>query len=287
MEIKNARQIIIEFNDLTNSVKLKYPSIFTQEFNETKELFFDITVKPLKILVSKFRDSEYINEEISEILDIIEEKEFFQKLTELVKSYSEKIKEANAETDNPFIKIINFFKIFGKIDIPSGTINTAEELTKILDEKKTSMERFVPKDINKDVYKLLTEIKDIDSYNINFVKYTCRLYHILTNGNRNYKKEYKFKSNWPYRSQLKDFLKLELIKKFPILSRFLFYYLSILPKYRNIDSHEIPVIKRISDESQFVFIQKTGFNKETKIDIEKAHKINNTYKAFIEALNIT
>lgn len=327
--LSGMKSVVEEYFKFIERVKQINMKLFEEELNETKELFFDKTIKPINILKKKNPFINYVIEEITSSLDIItpQIKERFQKylpsVTKNIESLAEELKpyflknvnilKTSLENKTPFEEFketiekenLKFDKIIEKFKKKSQEIANAiqkenEENKLFFDEFTERMEKInaltfkvLGNNHIKLIYEYIILIKDIDSFNIQFVKFLLRLYHILTKNNRNFKankncffliapKKYDFQT----RNKLKQFLAMELKGKFPQLSNFLLKCFKY-NKFRKLDAHEIPDNIQISNDKEIVYIPQTGNKKDLEMKIELVKTIINTYSFFIEALNIS
>jgi len=327
--LTNMKNVVDEYYKFIEKVKQVNNELFEEELNETKELFFDKTIRPTNILKKKNPFIGYVIEETTSVIDIItpQIKERFQKylpsVSKNIESYTEELKphllknvnilKSSLENKIPleeFKKILEkenlkLDKIIEKFKIKSQEIANAiqkenEENNQFFGEVSERMENIKILSLKvlgnnqiKLIYAYIILIKDIDSYNIQFVKFLLRLYHILIKNNRDFKadkncfflispKKFDFKT----RENLKKFLAMSLRKKFPQLSNFLIKCFKY-NKFRRLDAHEIPDIIKISNDNEVAYIPQTGNKEDLKMNIELIKTMINTYSFFIEALNIS
>ena len=230
----------------------------------------------------------YLLENVNILKTSLENKISFEKFKETIEKENlkldkiiEKYKKKSQEITNAIQKENEENKLF--FDEVSERIEKIKALSlKILGNNHIKL-----------IYEYLILIKDIDSYNIQFVKFLLRLYHILTKNNRNFKankncffliapKKYDYQT----RNKLKRFLAMGLKRKFPQLSIFLLKCFKY-NKFRILDAHEIPDNIQISDDKQIVYIPQIGNKKDLEMNIELVETMINTCSFFIEALNIS
>ncbi|MFX1238655.1 MAG: hypothetical protein ACFE8P_13180, partial [Promethearchaeota archaeon] len=126
----------------------------------------------------------------------------------------------------------------------------------------------------------------LDSFNIMFVKYINRLFHILKYNDKNFKKhcqigEYTHKE----RFYLKNFVSKALKKDYPHLARFLLKSFK-LNKYRRVKAHENPEKIEISEDKKKAFISTVGSTRDIEMDIDEIKTLVFTYCFFIDALDL-
>lgn len=143
------------------------------------------------------------------------------------------------------------------------------------------------------VYEGLRLLKDIDSFNIQFTKFLSRLYHILTENNRDYKKKkdcYFLISPKHYNSRtrtlLKDFLRLKLRNRYQKLADFLSKIYAKFNVFRRIEAHEIPDKIKISEDKRTIYIPRAGDVPDLVMNIDELNKMMTTYFFFIDALGL-
>ncbi len=112
----------------------------------------------------------------------------------------------------------------------------------------------------------------------------ARLFHILTNGDRDFRKKSYMQINPQWidpktRNKLKKFLDLEMKTKYPELSKYL-HSMFNYNKYRKLDAHENPIVRFTNSIAYFT---KPG-KQEVEMDLNEITKITNIYSYFIESL---
>lgn len=272
--IKGVKEIIDEYSKFIKKIQLYYPLLFKEEYNETRNLFFNKEIKPIEMTVIKDTFMQLINDETIKIVNKF--KEYVPKTNNIIKSYSESIRNSK--------DLISMIKAIKKVKIPIETKKLAKEITN--DAKK--LDEFLKirnKEPSKEIYELLELMKSIDAFNINFVKYLNRLNHIFEQGNRNYYKNYLIYDTWPKRKKLKTFLKDKFSQDCPKLSRVLNIFLTVFIKFRNVDAHASPKIK-FSKNGKYAFISQIGYDKDLRMNIRKVRELTNAYIALIEAIGI-
>jgi len=245
-----------EYYNFTEKVQIQQPILFMEELNDSKALYFEKTIRPIKILSKKnalidlatnealanFNDifpsvnenlqknikkfSEYFNSYIKEVQpSIAKNLEVMSK--KLMKQISkEQYQQLLDEEQKKIEKIKLKFEI--KIQKFMEEIKNQKEenkdkkniyLKKMEDLKILLLKAYIS-DPSKIIYDYITLLKDIDSYNIQFTKFLQRLYSILIYGNRDYKNNvncYYLVKPRKYDNQTRNKLKVFLKKELSTL----------------------------------------------------------------------
>jgi len=328
IEVLNGMEnVVYEYFNFIKRVKSKNPILFKEELLESKNQLFDITIKPIKILQKKNPFFNFVISNISNNLtEIIEEykentKDYFPKFTKIIEKYGEKFiiyfekqkqlleRAKNSELDFEEFKkeiekeqfefdniIENFQKQEDLIKLEVKEYKKKfKEATKIPSENLKKLNDLISDVLSQDpsqmIYRYIVLMKDIDSFNIHFVKYLRRLFHILTMNNRDFKTKkncfylINTKKYIPPRDKLKSFLGQNLKILYPNLANFMikgFKY----NKFRRLEAHEIPDNIKISHDKEIAYIPQTGTRPELQMNIKEIKQVINTYCLFINAIGI-
>jgi len=294
-KIKNPKEIINEYFQLIESAQNNNPTLIQEEINETKQKFFDSTINPIYILIKKYNLEQQIYDETIELVALFLSylpllKEAIEKFTKIMRRQAATLK-VKSQRMKKSSKIRKTTKILNKIKkefeetVSPETFKKAEEITdlgkKILNDlNKTT---YFPEKV---IYRKLNLIKDLDAFNIDFVKYICRLNFILKNGTREYPNNIKIDYTHSKRSKLQTLLKSEISLHYPLLSDFLCKFLILLVNSRNIEAHSTPDNFKFSKNGKFVSIPIKGTNKYFIWKLSTIKKIILTYQAFVDSLGI-
>jgi len=219
----NMKKVVNECYNFMNDVEVNNNTLFAEEMEESKEFFLK-ELQPTEFL-KKDPYINYMKGIFTEQLTLLEPQ---------IKEYSEKI----------IPKIKEFYKNFDLSSIKSlkglrnnqELINLIENIKKIQKEsmpdlgeiskellKKSEELREVYNENIAIAYQKLREIKDIDSFNIEFTKFLARLFYIRDEKEKN-KPYLQINPNWydsKTRKKLKRFLNQKLKKKYSMLSKYL------------------------------------------------------------------
>lgn len=217
------KEVIDEYFEFINRVRVQQQKLFEEELNDSKTLFFDKTIQPIKMLSKKnalidFITSEAlanfnnifpsVNEELQKNITKFSEyfnsyiKEVLPSITKNLDAFSKRL--MNQISEEQYQQLINEEqKKIEDVKLKFEIINQKfiEEIQKQKEENKDERDIYLKKmedlkylilkayvrNPSKIIYDYITLLKDIDSYNIQFTKFLRRLYHILIHGNRDYK----------------------------------------------------------------------------------------------------
>jgi len=293
-------------------VKDKNLRLYKEEMEESQKMDFTDTIQP-KDLLKKNAYINYINRRISEDIQFLtpqiqaysekitpELKLFFKNLKEKLEYHKSMEKEIQ-QKKNPLIRQLKNVKLIKVLvkelspslhkfnekikEIQNETLPNVNDIADDFKDMKEEIKKIY--DENTSIaYQKLTLIKDIDSFHMKFTKFVARLFHILTNGDRDFRKKSYIQINphWydpKTRNKLKEFLDLEIKTKYPELSKYLrsmFNY----NKYRKLDAHENPKVRFTNGIAYFT---KPG-KQEVEMDLNEITKITNTYSYFIDSLRL-
>lgn len=322
------RHLINDYFNFINKVREKNSQLFKEELKESKDFFFNKQTRPIDMLREKDAFLDYViknfNSNFKRLLDptLKNINEYMPQIKINLESYAENIRPILKEysiifsesiegkkSEEDFQKKIKFLE-----EKLKKQINDANEKNKIIlneinrkNEQLNEKNKEIKKEINnliqlyKEVYNeeldkfikgYIVLIKDIDSYNIEFTKFLRRLYHILTENNRNYllRKDCFFliapnKYDNETRNKLKSFLATQLKAQYPYLSEFLLNCFKY-NKYRRLEAHEIPYKLHYSSDKKIVYIPQKGNKSDLELNIDEILKTKNTYGFFIEAIGV-
>ncbi|TFG25568.1 MAG: hypothetical protein EU529_00725 [Promethearchaeota archaeon] len=309
LALDGMRDVIEEFYDFIDQVNKKNPLLYQEEIEDSTKNYFEKTISPNMILFQKNYLIHYLYSQIKEFIeqndifptnfpkkDILQLKNIIESnITDIKKNLKLKITQGiDAIVKNLRAPISN-----EDLLIESSSENINEELEKVKDknfaEKFSNLIYFFLDALKRSslpmIYEGLRLLKDFDSFNIQFTKFLNRLYHILTENNRDYKKKkdcYFLISpryfNSRTRTLLKDFLRLKLRKRYQKLADFLLKIYANFNIFRRIEAHEIPDKIKISEDKKKTYIPRPGDVPDLEMNIDELSKIMTTYLLFIDAL---
>lgn len=320
--LNGMESVVKDYYRFIYEVKNSSLDLYNNEISETKNLVFDKTIRPINILKQKNALLDYLLNDLSGHINSYMDlsKKLIEKYTsgiqKGVKSSLEKIKpmigerfelvsklfkgeltqeqfdSSIQEKDKDLEKIGDEFKQKSKIltgIIKEETQQIKNEANQFLDEANkitTLLKEAYTQDHTKLIYEYLLLTKDIDSFNIKFTKFLNRLFHILSFKNRNFNIFYQIgRYHLQERNKLKNFLSLNLKRKYPNLAKFLLQCFKY-NKFRRLEAHEIPDKIKLSNDKKTAYIPKTGASLEIQMNVEEIRSVINTYCFFIDAIGI-
>jgi hypothetical protein len=263
---------------LSGSIKLLKPQM--QDYSEKLQSELSAVGEQIKEMTNALPQREefdskmrYLMSDKGNLSKLIESIATLKDVGDQLKTFSQEFQNIGVETT----KKIKELKEKSLPDLPKVSKefkNVTNEIKEIIDVNDPSW-----------AYQRLGLIKDVDSFHIIFTKFVARLFHILSHDNRDYtENQYIISEKYhpQTRNKLKDFLKLEMKQKYPLLAEYLLSMFNY-NVYRKIEAHEIPNL-RVSEG--IAYIPVSGSREEIEMNLEEIRKILNTYSYFIKALGL-
>ncbi len=305
------KDVVEEYYDFIDQVKKKNPLLYQEEIEDSMKNYFEKTISPNMILFHKNSLLHYLYSQMKEFKEQNDlfptnytKKDILQLKSNIESNITDIKEDLKSIITNGIDAIVkNVRATISKDDplIEISSENIYEEHEKFEDtnfaEKYCNMSVFFLDALKHGslpmIYEGLRLLKDIDSFNIQFTKFLSRLYHILTENNRDYKKKkdcYFLISPRPFNSRtrtlLKDFLRLKLRKRYQKLADFLSKIYTKFNVFRRIEAHEIPDKIKISEDKRTIYIPRVGDVLDLVMNIDELNKMMTTYFFFIDALGL-
>ena len=294
-EITEIKRAIQEYDQFIEMVRQKNKDLVEIEINETYKIFFNTSINPIEILVSKSHLWRKIDENTSLYIDLLFKtlpaiEIYFNILERVVKVESArfKVKSKRRKGEGLFKLTSDTFKRINREFSEKCPPEVIKPIQDLGDLGKNIIKdiSYIDEHKKEDFYNLLELTKDLHEFHIDLVKYLLRLWHIYENGNRDYVNNYKIEYHFPnLNTIINHYIKKNLTKYCPNLSRVIIGFFLPFEKFRHIESHTTPELK-ISDDKKIIYIPKKGRKSQVKVNIDNFKTSIRTYICFIEALRI-
>ncbi len=279
IETINLEIIFEEILNLFNLTNEMESNLFKTEISESKELLFAKMEKPSIFVSNKEPAYLFLNKEFTDISNFYFD-EYLPRFVNIFKSFVELlvsiVKNSNGGKD--LKKLLSNFPNIEIVDDISLIRERYEQYSSDFLEKCS----MIQDDPSLMINMFLTRIKIIDSFNIKFLKFIWRIWHIQSFHNRKYKEFYSLTSEGVYRNRLISFLEQNLFSLCPNFSKFFSFYLILFADYRNLESHEIPKDITFSKTKRFAHIPIIGKSKKIKMSIKEMRRLINSYFGVID-----
>ncbi len=294
-EITEIEKAIQEYDQFIEMVKQKNKDLVETEINETYKIFFDTSINPIEILVTKSHLWRKIDENTSLYIDLLFKTLPASEIYINILKRVIKVETARFKVKSKRRKGKGLFKLTGDIfkrinkefskKCPREVVKPIQDLGDFCKNIVKDIS-YIEEHKKEDFYNLLELTKDLHEFHIDLVKFLLRLWHIYENGNRDYVNNYKIEDHFPnLYTIINHYIKKNLTKYCPSLSRVITGFFLPFEKFRHIESHTTPELK-ISDDKKIIYIPKKGKKSHIKVDIDTFKTPIRTYICFIEALRI-